>query len=103
MIGTSAIVRAEPDGYTLGGIWNATLTMTPHTLKAQYSPDDYVAVSLSALAPIVLCTTANFPANSGQEFVDYATKNTAKPTHGPASVGPPIQRHLDRTKRKTRN
>ncbi|HYG45778.1 MAG TPA: tripartite tricarboxylate transporter substrate binding protein [Bordetella sp.] len=91
MIGTSAIVRAEPDGYTLGGIWNAPLTMTPHTLKAQYSPDDYVAVSLSDSAPIVLCTKANFPANTGIEFVEYAKENPDKLTYGTDGVGATIQ------------
>jgi len=91
MIGTSAIVRADPDGHTLGGIWNAPLTMTPHTLKAQYSPSDYVAVSLSDSAPIVLCTKANFPANSGKEFVEYARKNPDKLTYGTDGVGATIQ------------
>src|SRR3546814_19838733 len=65
--------------------------MTPHTLKAQYSPDDYVAVSLSDSAPIVLCTKANFPANSGKEFVDYAKKNPDKLTYGNDGVGATIQ------------
>ena len=91
MIGTSAIVRADPDGYTLGGIWNAPLTMTPHTLKAQYSPSDYVAVSLSDSAPIVLCTKANFPASSGKEFVEYARKHPDKLTYGTDGVGATIQ------------
>jgi len=91
MIGTSAIVRADPDGYTLGGIWNAPLTMTPHTLKAQYSPSDYVAVSLSDSAPIVLCTKANFPAGSGKEFVEYARKHPDKLTYGTDGVGATIQ------------
>lgn len=91
IIGTTAITRAEPDGYTLGGIWNAPLTMTPHILKAQYSPSDYVAVSLSDSAPIVLCAKANFPANSGREFVEYARKNPDKLTYGTDGVGATIQ------------
>ena len=30
MLGTAAVTKARPDGYTLGGLWNAPLTMTPH-------------------------------------------------------------------------
>jgi len=31
MVGMTSIVRSKPDGYTLGGLWNAPLTMTPAT------------------------------------------------------------------------
>jgi tripartite-type tricarboxylate transporter receptor subunit TctC len=102
VIGTSSIVRAEPDGYTLGGIWNAPLTMTPHTLKANYTPSDYVTISLSDSAPIVLCTKLNFPANNGKEFIEYAKKNPDKFTYGTDGVGATIQLAAERIFEKLR-
>lgn len=100
LIGTSSVVRAEPDGYTLGGIWNAPLTMTPYTLKAQYSPSDYTTVSLSDSAPIVLCVKTAFPANSGKEFIAYAKANPDKLTYGTDGVGATIQLGAERIFRK---
>src|SRR5262245_30887929 len=31
-VGMVSIIQAKPDGYTVGGLWNAPLTMTPHML-----------------------------------------------------------------------
>ena len=45
-VGMAGIVQAKPDGYTIGGLWNAPLTMTPHMLPVPYKPSDYAAVSL---------------------------------------------------------
>ncbi|UHL63897.1 tripartite tricarboxylate transporter substrate binding protein [Paralcaligenes sp. KSB-10] len=95
-IGTWSVVRATPDGYTLGGIWNAPLTMTPYTLPAPYTPNDYVAISLTDSAPIVLCAKAAFPADSGKAFIDYLKKNPDKFTYGTDGVGATIQLAAER-------
>jgi len=68
-VGMAGIVGAKPDGYTIGGLWNAPLTMTPHMLPAPYKPSDYAAVTLATWAPTVLCVKAAFPANDGKSFM----------------------------------
>ena len=60
-VGMASIIQAKPDGYTIGGLWNAPLTMTPHMLPAPYTPNDYAAITLSTWAPTVLCVKAAFP------------------------------------------
>ncbi|HEY2969476.1 MAG TPA: tripartite tricarboxylate transporter substrate binding protein [Casimicrobiaceae bacterium] len=87
MIGMTAIVRAKPDGYTLGGLWNAPLTMTPHMQPAPYSPNDYATVTLADSAATIFCTKADFPANSGKEFIEYLKANPGKFTYGNDGVG----------------
>ena len=86
-LGTSAVVRAKPDGYTLGGLWNAPLTMTPHRQPAPYAPTDYVTISLLDSAPTIFCTKSDFPANSGKEFIEHLRKNPGKLTYGNDGVG----------------
>jgi tripartite-type tricarboxylate transporter receptor subunit TctC len=81
-LGMSAIVQARPDGHTLGGLWNAPLTMTPHSHEVPYSSQDYVAISLIDTAPLVMCTKPDFPANSGKEFIEVIRSNPNKYTYG---------------------
>ncbi|NYT25514.1 tripartite tricarboxylate transporter substrate binding protein [Alcaligenaceae bacterium] len=95
-IGMMAVIRARPDGYTLGGLWNAPLTMTPHVQPAPYSPQDYVAISLADSAPIVLCTKQDFPAGNGNEFIEHLQKNPNKYTYGTDGVGGTIQLAAER-------
>jgi tripartite-type tricarboxylate transporter receptor subunit TctC len=87
MIGMTSIVRAKPDGYTLGGLWNAPLTMTPHMQPAPYSPNDYVAVTLADSAATIFCTKPDFPASNGPEFIEQLKKNPGKYTYGNDGVG----------------
>lgn len=87
MIGMTAIVRSRPDGYTLGGLWNAPLTMTPHMQPAPYTPNDYVAVSLADSAATIFCVKADFPAGSGKEFIEHLKANSGKYTYGNDGVG----------------
>lgn len=87
MIGMAQIVQAKPDGYTVGGIWNAPLTMTPHMQPAPYKPTDYVAISLADSAPIVFCVKKEIPVNDGKEFIDWLKKNPGKFTYGNDGVG----------------
>src|SRR4030095_16100881 len=46
-VGVNALVTAKPDGYTIAGLWNSPLTMTPHQTTVPYRPHAYVAVSLA--------------------------------------------------------
>lgn len=87
MIGMSNIVRAKPDGYTLGGLWNAPLTMTPHMQPAPYSPNDYATLTLVDSAATIFCTKSDFPANSGKEFIEHLKVNPGKYTYGNDGVG----------------
>jgi tripartite-type tricarboxylate transporter receptor subunit TctC len=87
MIGMASIVRAKPDGYTLGGLWNAPLTMTPHMQPAPYAPDDYATVTLADSAATIFCTKPDFPANSGKEFIEQLKAQPGKYTYGNDGVG----------------
>jgi tripartite-type tricarboxylate transporter receptor subunit TctC len=79
IIGTQAVAAAPPDGHTLllattGHAVNATLIE-----KLPYDPaKDFTAVALSATAPNILVVNPAVPADTFQEFIDYARKNPGK-------------------------
>jgi len=80
-VGMAGIVQAKPDGYTIGGLWNAPLTMTPHMLPVPYKPSDYAAVSL--VATLMLLNRTGFRADepSTAERADAGERGlTAMPT-----------------------
>lgn len=87
MIGMTSIVRAKADGYTLGGLWNAPLTMTPHMQPAPYSPDDYTTITLVDSAATIFCTKPDFPATDGKGFIEHLKANPGKYTYGNDGVG----------------
>jgi tripartite-type tricarboxylate transporter receptor subunit TctC len=86
-VGMASIIQAKADGYTIGGLWNAPLTMSPHMLPAPYAPNDYEAVTLSTWAPTVLCVKTEFPAKDGKEFIEHLRQNPDKFTYGNDGVG----------------
>lgn len=86
-IGMVAIIKAKPDGYTIGALWNAPLTMTPHLLSVPYKPSDYATITLATWAPLVQCVKPSFPAKTGKEFIDELRKNPEKYTYGNDGVG----------------
>lgn len=96
MLGTAAVTKARPDGYTLGGLWNAPLTMTPHMQQAPYSPKDYLTVSMSDVAPTVICVKKDFPANNAAEFFELLKKTPGQYTYGTDGVGGTIQLAAER-------
>lgn len=86
-VGVAAVTAAKPDGYTLGAVYNAPLTMLPHLQSVPYQSDDYVPVTLSNSAPLVFCAKKDFPANNGKEFIEYLRANPNKVTYGGDGVG----------------
>lgn len=86
-IGMVAVIKAKADGHTIGGLWNAPLTMTPHLLPVPYAPTDYTTVTLSTWAPLVQCVKAAFPAKTGKELIEEIRKSPDKYTYGNDGVG----------------
>ena len=61
-LGVTQVAQAKPDGYTLAAVWNAPLTVIPHTLGVSYTLDDYTAVTqLTGGTPFVVCVKPVFP------------------------------------------
>jgi tripartite-type tricarboxylate transporter receptor subunit TctC len=100
-IGTDAVAKAAPDGYTLllGGI--GALTIHPHMLKVPYDPvNDFVPISLVATNDVVIVVNPKVPVKTPAELVAYAKANGAKMQYGSSGIGAPT--HLAAELFKTR-
>lgn len=97
-IGVTQLVQAKPDGYTLAAVWNAPLTVVPHTQVSAYAQDDYLAVTqLTGGTPFVFCVRPDFAASNGAEFVELLRKNPNKFTYGNDGVAGAVQLAAERT------
>jgi len=88
-IGTEIIVRAAPDGYTIGFGGVSTFAINPNVLsKLPYDPDkDLVKVVQTYFNPGVLAVTLSLPVNSMKELIEYARNNPGKLSFGSSGNG----------------
>ena len=79
-IGTGMVVRANPDGYTLGYANVVTLAINKALLAKQpYDPDKDLALVGQFLSTYNLLAVANsLPVKSVKELIDYARLNPGK-------------------------
>jgi tripartite-type tricarboxylate transporter receptor subunit TctC len=79
-IGTAMIVRANPDGYTLGYANVVTLAINKALLaKLPYDPDRDLALVGQFLSTYNLLAVANsLPVKSVKELIDYARLNPGR-------------------------
>jgi tripartite-type tricarboxylate transporter receptor subunit TctC len=80
IIGTEVLVKAKPDGYTIGlGIITSQAANQFLFDKLPYNTDtDFTPLSLLAISPIFLIVNPAVPANNLQEFISYAKANPDK-------------------------
>src|SRR5256886_11759986 len=52
-IGVAQMVHSSPDGQTLAAVCLGPVTVSPHPLKAQYAPTDYIPLIQLPSAPYV--------------------------------------------------
>jgi tripartite-type tricarboxylate transporter receptor subunit TctC len=88
-IGTEMIVRAPPDGYTIGFGGISALAINPNVLaKLPYDPDkDLVKVVQTYFNPGLLAVTLALPIQSVKDLIDYAKKNPGKMSFGSSGNG----------------
>ena len=87
IIGTEAIARANPDGYTLGVVPASPLTMNPALYPLPYdSLKDLTAITNFASLGFVLAVHPSVPAKNVQELIAYAKANPGKLNYAAGST-----------------
>jgi tripartite-type tricarboxylate transporter receptor subunit TctC len=100
-IGVTQMVNAPADGHTLAAVWLGPVTVSPHTMKVPYTPNDYIPVVQLSSAPYVMCVQNDFPANDGKGLIEAFRKDPDKYTYGDDGAGGPGQLATARILRAT--
>src|SRR2546430_3919963 len=80
-IGSEAVAKGPPDGYTLLAASSGPLSIMPNLQKTPYDPlNDLAPISLVAATPFALVTHPAFPANNAKEFIALVKANPSKYT-----------------------
>jgi tripartite-type tricarboxylate transporter receptor subunit TctC len=88
MIGTDAVAKAAPDGYTLLAASTGPITTAPLVQKTPYDPvKDFAPVAQLGISPYVLAVTPKFPAANAAEFVAALKKDPGKYTYASSGTG----------------
>lgn len=88
VIGTDAVAKAAPDGYTFLVGNHAVLAMLPHLQKIPYDPfKSFAPVILLVTVPNILVVHPSVPAKSVKELIAYAKANPGKLTYASQGVG----------------
>ena len=87
-IGTDAVAKADPDGYTVL-LQSMPLAVNKFLFKTlPYDPvADLAPVSLVCDYPNIMAVPANSPAHTVKEFIEYARANPGKTTYASSGHG----------------
>jgi tripartite-type tricarboxylate transporter receptor subunit TctC len=87
VIGTEALSKAAPDGYTLG-IVSIAHAVNPALHKLEYDPvKSFVPVSILATGPNVLVVNPELPVHSVKELIALAKRKPGELNYASAGVG----------------
>ena len=88
VLGTDAVAKAAPDGYTIAITSASSLAITPSMEKIAYDPlKDLAPVTLVARVPEMLVVTSDVPAKNMAELVALARAQPGKFNFASAGVG----------------
>lgn len=89
VVGTAAVAKAVPDGYTVGMAGSSAIIGTPiiNPLVPFNVATDLAFVSLSATVPMTLAVHPSLPVNSAPELLKYIRANRGKLSYGSTAVG----------------
>jgi len=75
-VAAGLVASKKPDGYTLGVVSTAALTMRPHVLKLSYNPlKDFTVIMQYSRYIGGLCVLNDSPLKTIDEFIAYAKAN----------------------------
>src|SRR5579871_1994838 len=88
-IGSEAVARSDPDGYTLLVVSGSMFVLNPMLYKKlAYDPDrDFRTLAIITEDPLVMAVHPGVPAKSVAEFAAYAKQNPGKLSFSSAGTG----------------
>jgi tripartite-type tricarboxylate transporter receptor subunit TctC len=87
-IGTEAVAKAAPDGYTLLAASSGPISIMPNLQKTPYEPlTDLAPISLTNAVPFALVVHPSFPASNAREFVAVVRASPGKYTFSSSGTG----------------
>ena len=89
MLGTGAVAKAEPDGYTIVLSSLSAYAIGPRLVKAPlYDPiKDFTPIAPVALSPTILTVSPSLPFQSMKDVIAHAKANPGKLTYGSSGIG----------------
>jgi tripartite-type tricarboxylate transporter receptor subunit TctC len=88
VLGTDAVAKASPDGYTIGIVSASSLVINPTMERVPYDVNtDFAPVTLVTTVPEMLVVASNVPANNMAELVALAKAQPGKLNFASAGVG----------------
>src|SRR5258706_16372694 len=88
VLGTDAVAKANPDGYTIGIVSASALAISPTMEKVPYEvAKDFAPVTLVVTVPEMLVVAGNVPAKNMAELVALAKAQPGKLNFASAGVG----------------
>jgi len=88
MIGTDAVAKAAPDGYTLLAASTGPIVTAPLVQRTPYNAErDFANVSITGLSGYVLVVPPSFPAQTAEEFVALLKANPGRYTFSSSGTG----------------
>jgi tripartite-type tricarboxylate transporter receptor subunit TctC len=92
-VGVAEVLRAKPDGYTIGCVNMPALAIIPHMQNVPYNPlKDIAHICVVQPYEYGIYVKGDAPWNSLKDLVEYAQKNPGKVIYG--SVGSGSTNHL---------
>jgi tripartite-type tricarboxylate transporter receptor subunit TctC len=96
VLATNEVVRAAPDGYTLGALDISALSVSPQLVKnlSYKGPDDIIPIIHYLTQQIVFVVRTDSPFKTMKEIIEYAKANPGKLRIGHAGIGTTTHIHL---------
>jgi tripartite-type tricarboxylate transporter receptor subunit TctC len=87
-LGTDAVAKSNPDGYTIGIVSASSLCISPSMEKIAYDPQkDFAPITLVATVPEMLVVATDVPAKNMDELVALAKARPGKLNFASAGTG----------------
>ena len=87
-IGTTEVIQAPPDGYTIGSTTMTPLTIQPHRVSLPYkTPDDYTPIALVGFQAYNLNIYSDMTCSTFNDLINYAKANPGKVRIGTLGLG----------------